>query len=136
MSFNIALLTLILFWIITPNHPHYNSILTIYVQIYDYLFSYPLLLVISGVDDSVTFTVSMRVTEFITTINNIPLKTLKVPNYEVEATILENLINKYSNTSYVDFLEYTDKLINHTIVGNEKKIIETIGDYLSSILTN
>jgi len=59
--------------------------------------------------------------------------TLRIPNYEVETALFENLVNQYSNISYIDFLEYTDKLIKYTIDGDEKKIIETIGDYLSPI---
>ena len=58
---------------------------------------------------------------------------LKIPNYEVESALFENLIKQYSNISYIDFLEYANKLLEYTIAGDEKKIIETIGDYLSPI---
>ena len=59
--------------------------------------------------------------------------TLKIPNYEVETALFENLVKQYSNISYIDFLEYADELLKYTIDGNEQKIIETIGDYLSPI---
>ena len=59
--------------------------------------------------------------------------TLKIPNYEVETALYENLINQYSKISYVDFIEYAEKLLKYTIEGNCEKITETIGDYLSPI---
>ncbi|KZX10763.1 ATP-binding protein [Methanobrevibacter curvatus] len=58
---------------------------------------------------------------------------LKIPNFEVESAFFENLITLYSNISYIDFLDYADKLLEYTIEGNEEKIIKTIGDYLSPI---
>ena len=59
--------------------------------------------------------------------------TLTIPNYEVKSALQKNLINEYSKISYIDFLEYADKLLKYTIDGNEEKIIETLGDYLSPI---
>ena len=58
---------------------------------------------------------------------------LRIPNYEVESALFQNLIQEYSNISYIDFLEYANKLLKYTIDGDEEKIIETIGDYLSPI---
>ena len=58
---------------------------------------------------------------------------LRIPNYEVESALQENLINQYSKIPFYDFMEYADKLLKYTIDGDENKIIDTIGDYLSPI---
>jgi len=59
--------------------------------------------------------------------------TLKMPNLEVESALFENLINQYSNIPLYDVKNYAKKLLKYLIVGDEKKIEETIGDYLSPI---
>ncbi|KZX15419.1 hypothetical protein [Methanobrevibacter curvatus] len=40
---------------------------------------------------------------------------LKIPNFKVESALFENLINQYSSISYINFLEYGDKLLKYTI---------------------
>jgi len=58
---------------------------------------------------------------------------LRIPNYEVESALFNNVVNLYSNISYIDFLEYSEKLLKYTRDAKEEKIIETLGDYLSPI---
>jgi len=59
--------------------------------------------------------------------------TLKIPNCEVESALLENLIDQYSNIPLYDVVNYGKNLLKYLIEGHEKKIEETIGDYLSPI---
>ena len=59
--------------------------------------------------------------------------TLKIPNYEVESALFENLIAQYSNIPLHEIIDYGKKLLKYLIEGHEGKIIETIGDYLSPI---
>ncbi|KZX14388.1 ATP-binding protein [Methanobrevibacter curvatus] len=58
---------------------------------------------------------------------------LKIPNFEVETALYENLIAQYSKISYNDILDYANKLLKYTIEANCTKIKETLGDYLSPI---
>jgi len=59
--------------------------------------------------------------------------TLEIPNYEVESALFENLIDQYSNIPLYDVTSYSKNLLKYFIDGNERKIEETIGDYLSPI---
>jgi len=59
--------------------------------------------------------------------------TLKIPNCEVESALFENLLNQYSNIQLYDVTNYGKKLLKYLIDGEENKIEETIGDYLSPI---
>ncbi|KZX15685.1 ATP-binding protein [Methanobrevibacter curvatus] len=58
---------------------------------------------------------------------------LKIPNFEVETALYENLTAQYSKISYNDILDYANRLVKYTIDGNCAKIKETLGDYLSPI---
>jgi len=59
--------------------------------------------------------------------------TLEIPNCEVESALFENLIDQYSNIPLYDITNYSKKLLKYLIEGSEKKIEDTIGDYISPI---
>lgn len=84
-------------------------------------------------DEILLFQTGYLTIDSVETLGNSKFYNLRVPNYEVESALFENLINQYSKISYYDFIEYADKILNYTIEGNCEKIKETIGDYLSPI---
>lgn len=59
--------------------------------------------------------------------------TLKIPNYEVESALFENIIDQYSSIPLYDIMNYSKELLKYLIEGNVKMIEETIGDYLAPI---
>jgi hypothetical protein len=84
-------------------------------------------------DEALLFQTGYLTIDKIELIGNMIFYDLKIPNFEVETSLFENLVELYSNKPFDNMVEYGIKFLNYVLNGDCEGIIETIGDYLSPI---